>query len=110
LNKPNQRTVRRDGFDADGADVRDVIGTRCDPYTNRLLSGADYHHCCHSNLARALAAERGMPLGEALMCTGFTRDTHQYFMKAVSVRPGDFLEFSAEIDLLGGPSTCPGGD
>jgi len=23
------------GFDADGAGVHDVIGTRCDPYTNR---------------------------------------------------------------------------
>ncbi len=27
------------GFDADGAGVHDVIGTRCDPYTNRLLGG-----------------------------------------------------------------------
>ena len=35
------------------------------------------------------------------MCTGFTRDTHQYFMKASPVRPGDFIEFFAEIDLLG---------
>ena len=43
------------GFDADGAGVHDVIGTRCDPYTNRLLTGGDYHHCCHSNLTRALA-------------------------------------------------------
>ena len=43
------------GFDADGAGVHDVIGTRCDPYTSRLLSGGDYHHCCHSNLTRALA-------------------------------------------------------
>jgi uncharacterized protein YcgI (DUF1989 family) len=24
------------------------------------------------------------------MCTGYTRDTHQYFMKASPVRPGDF--------------------
>ena len=47
------------GWDEDGAGVHDVIGTRCDPYTNRLLSGGDYHHCCHSNLARALAADRG---------------------------------------------------
>jgi hypothetical protein len=28
-------------------------------------------------------------------------DTHQYFMKASPVRPGDFIEFFAEIDLLG---------
>jgi uncharacterized protein YcgI (DUF1989 family) len=108
------------GFDADGGGVHDVIGTRCDPYTNRLLSGGDYHHCCHSNLSRALATARGMDVREAellvhdvlnvFMCAGFTRDTHQYFMKASPVRPGDFIEFFAEIDLLGALSACPGGD
>ena len=44
------------------------------------------------------------------MCTGFTRDQHRYFMKASPVRPGDFIEFFAEIDLLGALSACPGGD
>ncbi len=44
------------------------------------------------------------------MCTGFTRDTGQYFMKASPVRAGDYLEFFAEIDLLGVLSACPGGD
>jgi uncharacterized protein len=108
------------GFDEYGGGVHDVIGTRCDPYTNRLLSGGDYHHCCHSNLCGALAEARGMSLKEAephvhdvlnvFMCTGFTQDTHQYFMKASPVRPGDYLEMVAEIDLLGGLSACPGGD
>ena len=108
------------GWDEDGAGVHDVIGTRCDPYTNLLLKGTEYHHCCHSNLSRALAAEWGLPVTEAelhvhdvlnvFMCTGFTRDTHQYFMKASPVRPGDFLEFFAEIDLLCALSACPGGD
>ncbi|NNL35444.1 MAG: DUF1989 domain-containing protein [Silicimonas sp.] len=108
------------GFDEFGASVHDVIGTRCDPYTGRLLTGGDYHHCCHSNLTRALAAHRGLPLPEAeshvhdvlnvFMCTGFTRDTGQYFMKASPVRPGDYIEFVAEIDLVVGLSACPGGD
>jgi len=31
-------------------------------------------------------------------------------MKASAERPGDFIEFFAEIDLLAGVSTCPGGD
>ena len=44
------------------------------------------------------------------MCTGFTKETHQYFMKASPVRPDDFIEFFAEIDLLGALSACPGGD
>ena len=108
------------GFDDFGGGVHDVIGTRCDPYTNHLLTGQDYHYCCHSSLTRALAAAKGLPLAEAeahvhdvvnvFMCTGFTRDTKQYFMKASPVRPGDFIEFFAEIDLLAALSTCPGGD
>ncbi|MFN6951704.1 MAG: hypothetical protein ACK4NE_03810, partial [Albidovulum sp.] len=39
-----------------------------------------------------------------------SRETGQYFMKASPVRPGDQLEFFAEIDLLGALSACPGGD
>ncbi len=108
------------GIDSFGASVHDVIGTRCDPYTARLLSGNDYHQCCHSNLIRALAAASGLSMIEAeahvhdvlnvFMCTGFTRDTGQYFMKASPVRPGDYLELFAEIDLLAVQSACPGGD
>ena len=108
------------GFDAFGGAVHDVIGTRCDPYTHNLLSGGQYHHCCHSNLSRALADRMGMSPQQAevhvhdvlnvFMCTGFTRDTGQYFMKASPVRPGDYIEFFAEIDLLGALSACPGGD
>ena len=108
------------GFDADGGGIHDVIGTRCDPYTQLLLGGTEYHHCCHSNLTRALKEHTGLPVAEAehhvhdvlnvFMCTGFTADTHQYFMKASPVRPGDFIEFFAEIDLLGALSACPGGD
>ena len=44
------------------------------------------------------------------MCTGFTRDTGQYFMKASPVRPGDAITLFAEIDLLAVLSACPGGD
>lgn len=108
------------GIDEHGGAVHDVIGTRCDPYTGNLLSGCQYHHCCHSNLTRALADHAGMSLSQAephvhdvlnvFMCTGFTRDSGRYFMKASPVRPGDFIEFFAEIDLLGALSACPGGD
>ena len=108
------------GYDKDGGSVHDVIGTRCDPYTSKLLSDTDYHYCCHSNLIRALVNEKGIKLDEAeklvhdvlnvFMCTGFTSDTKQYFMKSSPVRPGDYLEFFAETDLLGVLSTCPGGN
>lgn len=108
------------GIDEFGGSVHDVIGTRCDPYTGNVLNGTQYHHCCHSNLTRALADIRNLPLHEAerhvhdvlnvFMCTGFTRDTGQYFMKASPVRPGDYLELFAEINLLAVMSACPGGD
>ena len=108
------------GYDKDGGSVHDIIGTRCDPYTSKLISGNDYHHCCHSNLTRALVKERGLNKNDAekivhdvlnvFMLTGFTNETKQYFMKSSPVRPGDFLEFFAETDLLGVLSACPGGD
>ena len=109
------------GIDPHGGSVHDVIGTRCDPYTHHVLSaGQNYHHCCHSNLTCAVSSYYGIsPLDaegmvhdvlNVFMCTGFTRDTGQYFMKASPVRPGDYLEFFAEIDLIGGLSACPGGD
>ena len=108
------------GFDADGCGVHDVIGTRCDPYTHRLLSGGTYHHCCHSNLTRALAEATGLSVRDAephvhdvlnvFMCTGFDLKTHRYIMKASPVRAGDAIELFAEIDLLAALSACPGGD
>lgn len=109
------------GFDSFGGSVHDIIGTRCDPYTNNLISGGgQYHYCCHSNLTRALAKHCDLKLNIAekyvhdvlnvFMCTGFTCDTGQYFMKESPVKPGDYLEFFAEIDLIVGLSACPGGN
>lgn len=108
------------GVDSYGGRVHDVIGTRCDPYTGRLLGGGDYHHCCHSNLIRALVRAEGLTLAEAearvhdvlnvFMCTGFDRETGAYFMKASPARAGDYLDLLAEIDLLAVLSACPGGD
>jgi uncharacterized protein YcgI (DUF1989 family) len=108
------------GYDADGASVHDVIGTRCDPYTNLLLNKNIYHQCCHSNILNSLIKATGIKKKEAeqlvhdvlnvFMCTGFTKDTKQYFMKASPARVGDYLEFRSEINLLGILSACPGGD
>jgi len=108
------------GMDAFGGSVHDVIGTRCDPYTGNLLDQTQYHHCCHSNLTRAVADAVGIAMVQAeahvhdvlnvFMCTGFTRDTGQYFMKTSPVRPDDYIELFAEIDLLAVLSACPGGD
>ena len=108
------------GWDQFGGSVHDVIGTRCDPYTNQALGQDEYHYCCHSNLTRAMLDHTQFDLDDVepmvhdvlnvFMCTGFSHDTHQYFMKASPVRPGDHLTLFAEIDLLGALSACPGGD
>lgn len=74
---------------------------RCDPYTNWLLTGEDMDCCCHSNLTRAVA-EFGLTEEDVhdvlnvFMCTGFTRDTNQYFTKPSPVRKGDYIEFLGE--------------
>lgn len=102
------------GVDEDGGRVHDLLGSRCDPYVNRMLSDEDFDFHCHSNLVRAV-----LPFGltefdvhdvlNVFQCTGLN-DEDEYFMKASPARPGDFFEFFAEIDLLVALSTCPAGD
>lgn len=102
------------GVDGEGGRVHDLLGTRCDPYVNRMLTGENFDFHCHSNLVRAV-----LPFGltefdvhdvlNVFQCTGLT-DDDRYFMKACPAQPGDFFEFFAEIDLLCALSTCPGGD
>lgn len=123
------------GFDDDGAGVHDVIGSRCDPYTHHYMTtttnsttsttGGDddetkkqqHHNCtCHSNLTRQAVLHDELTeydvhdVLNVFMCTGFTKDTHQYFTKPSPVDVGDYIEFIAEIDLLVSASTCPQGD
>ncbi|WP_409523075.1 urea carboxylase-associated family protein [Nitrincola sp. MINF-07-Sa-05] len=102
------------GVDAEGGRLHDLLGTRCDPYVNHLLTGEDFDFHCHSNLVRAV-----LPYGlderdvhdvlNVFQCTGLN-EQDQYFMKACPAQKGDYLEFFAEIDLLCALSTCPGGD
>lgn len=102
------------GTDADGGRVHDLLGTRCDPYVNQMLTGEAFDFHCHSNLTRAV-----LPYGltefdvhdvlNVFQCTGLN-DDDRYFMKACPAQEGDFFEFFAEIDLLCALSTCPGGD
>ena len=46
------------GIDADGGRCHDLLGTRCDPYVTKLLTGQEFDFCCHSNLIRAIAPWR----------------------------------------------------
>jgi hypothetical protein len=102
------------GVDEYGGRIHDLLGTRCDPYVNRMLTGEDFDHCCHSNLVRAVAPHGLTELDvhdvlNVFQCTGLNSQD-KYFMRASPVRTGEHLEFFAEIDLLGALSTCPGGD
>jgi len=102
------------GVDGEGGRVHDTLGTRCDPYVNRMLTGEDFDFHCHSNLVRAV-----LPYGltefdihdvlNVFQCTGLN-DEDKYFMKACPAKAGDFFELFAETDLLVALSTCPGGD
>lgn len=103
------------GRDQDDAGCHDLLGTRCDPYVNQLLSGAAYDFHCHSNLTRCVA-----PFGltefdvhdviNLFQVTGLMPDDKRYFMKTCPAKPGDFVELFAETDLLMAISLCPGGD
>ncbi|EPS36794.1 hypothetical protein H072_9654 [Dactylellina haptotyla CBS 200.50] len=97
-----------------GGRCHDLLGTRCDPYVNKMLTGDDYDFHCHSNLVRAI-----LPFGltepdvhdvlNIFQVTGLN-SSGKYFMEASPARPGDYIEFFAEQDLLVALSTCPGGD
>lgn len=104
------------GQDGSGGRCHDLLGTRCDPYVNVLLSGEggsyDYH--CHSNLVRAVR-EFGLEEGDVhdvinlFQVTGLDGEG-RYFMQPSPAQRGDYIEFLAETDLLMALSTCPGGD
>ena len=101
------------GVDGDGGRCHDLLGTRCDPYVNKLLTGREFDYHCHSNLVRAIQPYRLTEFDvhdvlNVFQVTGLLDD--RYFMKASPARKGDFFEFLAEIDLLCAISTCPGGD
>lgn len=103
-----------DFHDESGARVHDLLGSRCDPYFNSILTGKDFDYHCHSNLCRAVRpyALTEMDVHDVLnvfQVTGLN-EAGQYYMKPSPAKQGDFLEFFAEIDLLCALSTCPGGD
>lgn len=102
------------GVDQYGGRCHDLLGTRCDPYVNTMLTGDSYDFHCHSNLTRAV-----MPWGltefdvhdvlNVFQVTGLNGDG-KYFMEASPAKKGDYIEFFAEQSLLMALSTCPGGD
>ncbi|GAV56234.1 hypothetical protein ZYGR_0BB00110 [Zygosaccharomyces rouxii] len=97
-----------------GGRAHDTMGTRCDPYVEKLISGEDNDFHCHSNLTRAV-----MPYGltefdihdvlNVFQVTGLN-EYDQYFMETCPSNKDDYFECFAEQDLLVALSACPGGD
>ncbi|XP_076322412.1 uncharacterized protein LOC143231701 isoform X2 [Tachypleus tridentatus] len=90
-------------------------GTRCDPYTVQKITGQWPEVTCHQNLIKAiepfgLTEEHVHDVFNIFMCSGWTKDTVQYFVKGTPANKGDYIEFIAEIDLLVALSVCPQGD
>lgn len=102
------------GVDQWGGRCHDLLGTRCDPYVNNMLTGDSYDYQCHSNLTRAV-----LPYGltefdvhdvlNVFQVTGLNADG-KYFMEASPAKKGDYIEFFTEQPVLMALSTCPGGD
>lgn len=102
------------GVDQWGGRCHDLLGTRCDPYVNAMLTGGQYDFHCHSNLVRAV-----MPFGllewdvhdvlNVFQVTGLD-EKGRYFMEASPAKKGDYIEFFCEMECLMALSTCPGGD
>jgi len=103
------------GIDEEGAGCHDLLGTRCDPYIHKRLTGEDLDCCCHSNLLNA-AQEYGLMESDIhdviniFQVTGLTTGSEQYFVKPCPAKKGDYFEFYAEMDLICAASACPHGD
>ena len=74
------------GFDDDNCNVHDCCGTRCDPYTLKLITGKDCEVSCHQILTKVIE-----PYGlteydvhdafTPFMCSGFDKKTRAFIMR-----------------------------
>lgn len=92
------------GQDENGGRVHDLLGTRCDPYINTVLSDSQYDFHCHSNLSRAVAKwglreEDVHDVLNLFQVTGLD-EKGRYFMSPCPAERGDSIEFLAEQDVL----------
>lgn len=98
-----------------GVRCHDLLGTRCDPYMFKIREGREVDYTCHSLLSRAIAPYHLTELD--------VHDVLNLFQPAyldpgdeipitdpIPARPGDYIEFFAEIDLLCALATCHKGD
>jgi uncharacterized protein YcgI (DUF1989 family) len=98
-----------------GVRCHDLLGTRCDPYLFKIVEGREVEHACHTLLTRAVAPYHLTELDVHDVLNLF-QPVHLDpvdglpVVESVPARPGDYVEFFAEIDLLCALATCHSGD
>ncbi len=93
-----------------------TLGTHCSPEVIEMWFGREARNSCRQNLLRAIA-----PYGLKEEDLHDNVNVHQkasvgdpkrgrIYLAASEARPGDYIEFFAEMDLLVAVSVCPLGD
>ncbi len=91
------------------------VSSHCTPETLEMISGVGGLNSCQTNLVRAI-----QPFGLKEEDIHDSLNLHQkikldakdlkYFAARSDGKPGDYVEFFAEMDLLAAVSVCPSGD
>lgn len=97
-----------------GARHHIVLGAHCNPYYWLIATGDMNHPNCYMNLVSAIAPFGLGPeyLHDNLNVFQKTRvdvRTSRYVSEASDAKPGDYVEFFAEMDVLVAVSACPSG-
>ncbi len=97
-----------------GARHHIILGAHCNPYYWLVATGQPNHSSCYTNLVAAIA-----PFGlgpehvhdnlNLFQKTRIDPGTSRYVTEASDAKPGDFVEFYAEMSILMAVSACPVG-
>jgi uncharacterized protein YcgI (DUF1989 family) len=97
-----------------GARHHIILGAHCNPFYWLIARGDMNHSNCYMNLVSAIAPYGLGPeyVHDNLNVFQKTRidvQTSRYVSEASDAKPGDYVEFFAEMDVLVAVSACPGG-
>jgi uncharacterized protein len=100
---------------SDGVFHHHFVGTHCSPETQQMRFGVTGLNACRLNLLRAIEP---FGLGEKDLHDNVTvhqktrldPKTGRIYVAPSDGKPGDYVEFYAEMDLLVAVSVCPLGD
>lgn len=95
-----------------GARHHIILGAHCNPYYWLIATGQEDHTSCYTNLVAAIA-----PFGlgpeqvhdnlNLFQKTRIDPQTSRYVTEASDAKPGDYVEFYAELNILMAISACP---